>query len=102
MTLGNIQPTGQIVLVRTYAAGVFFGEFVNRNKREVELRNARRIWFWSGAASLSQLAMEGVTNPSECKFAVPVDEILLLDTIEIIPMTDRAIQNVNQVPHWRV
>mgnify|MGYP006355232579 FL=1 len=40
-------------IVRTYSAGVFFGEVVKRTGKEVVMRNARRLWYWSGAASLS-------------------------------------------------
>jgi hypothetical protein len=36
------------VIVRTYSAGVFAGQLESRNGREVILRNARRIWYWSG------------------------------------------------------
>jgi hypothetical protein len=46
------------VIVRTYTAGVFMGDLESRTGQEVVLTNARRIWYWSGAASLSQLAME--------------------------------------------
>ena len=51
------------VIVRTYSAGVFAGEFVSRKGREVVLKNARRLWYWSGAASLSEMAMSGVRHP---------------------------------------
>lgn len=54
--------------VRTYSAGVFFGEIESRDGQEVVMRNARRIWYWEGAASLSQLAQEGTSKPSYCKF----------------------------------
>ena len=37
------------VIVRTYSAGVFAGELESRNGQEVVLRNARRIYYWSGA-----------------------------------------------------
>ena len=50
-------------IVRTYSAGVFAGEIESRNGKEVVMRNARRLWYWDGAASLSQLAMEGVSEP---------------------------------------
>lgn len=56
------------VIVRTYSAGVFAGELVSRNGKEVELKNARRPWYWSGASSLSQLSVDGVKNPKDCKF----------------------------------
>ena len=32
---------------------------------EVELKNCRRIWYWNGAASLSELALSGVKR-DEC------------------------------------
>ena len=90
------------VVVRTYSAGVHAGELVSRNGKEVVLRNARRIWYWEGAASLSQLAMEGVSKPQNCKFAVPVTEITLTEAIEIIPAMDKGIASIKGVPSWRV
>ena len=65
------------VIVRTYSAGVFAGELESKNGQEVVLRNARRIWYWSGAASLSQLAMEGTSDPMNCKFPCEVDKVEL-------------------------
>lgn len=51
------------VIVRTYSAGVFAGELETKDGREVTLMNARRLWYWTGAASLSQLAQEGTSKP---------------------------------------
>jgi hypothetical protein len=89
-------------IFRTYSAGVHFGELVERNGKEVLVKNAIRIWYWDGAASLSQLAMEGVKKPDQCKFAMPVSEILLTEVIEIIPCTEAAIENIENVPSWKV
>ena len=89
------------VLVRSVDAGVFAGFFVTRAGNVVYLRDARRIWYWDGAATLSQLAMEGTSNPGNCKFPVPVPEIVVLGVCEIIPMTDRAVQSIRDVPEWR-
>lgn len=88
------------VIVRTYSAGVFAGELESRDGKEVVLRNARRLWMWVGAASLSQLAMEGVKNPSECKFPCEVDKVLLLEAIEILDTTEAARENIKNVPVW--
>ena len=63
------------VIVRTYSAGVFAGTMESRNGQEVVLTNARRLWYWSGAASLSQLAVSGTSKPSECKFPVAVPRV---------------------------
>jgi len=90
----------EYVIVRTYSAGVFAGELESRDGKEVTLTNARRLWYWSGAASLSQLAMEGVKRPHECKFPCTVTSILLTEAIEIIPVTDVARKSIKGVPVW--
>jgi len=90
------------VIVRTYSAGVFAGYLDSKNGREVVLLNARRLWQWSGAASLSQLAMEGVKNPNECKFPVEVVRVELLEAIEILDTTSIAEKSIKEVPVWKV
>lgn len=90
------------VIVRTYSAGVHYGELESKNGKEVTLKNTIRIWSWKGAASLSQLAYEGVKNPEECKFSVSIPEITLTEAIEIIPCTESAIKNIEEVKPWKV
>lgn len=89
------------VIVRTYSAGVFAGELVSRNGKEVVMQNARRIWYWSGAASLSQLAMEGTCDPKNCKFPIPVDRVELTEAIEILSVTPDAQKSIEGVPVWK-
>lgn len=88
------------VIVRTYSAGVFAGYLESRNGREVVLLNARRLWKWSGAASLSQLAMEGTKNPNDCKFPCEVLRVELLEAIEILDVTQNAEKSIKSVPIW--
>lgn len=92
---------GNYVIVRTYSAGVFAGNIKSRKGQEVVLRNARRIWYWDGAASLSQLAQSGTSNPGGCKFPEPVDEITLLQAIEILATTPVAQKSIAEVPIWK-
>ena len=89
------------VIVRTYSAGVFAGTLVSRDGKEVELRDARRIWYWAGAASLSQLAVEGTSKPSKCKFPCAVPRVLLTEAIEILDVTPAARASIAAVPVWR-
>lgn len=88
------------VIARTYSAGVFAGYQKSRKGQEVELLNARRLWYWKGAASLSQLAMEGVLCPTECKFPCEVDSVELLQVIEILPCTETARLSIKSVTPW--
>lgn len=91
----------QYVIVRTYSAGVFSGYLKSRNGQEVVLTNARRIWYWQGAASLSQLAQDGTSKPEGCKFPCEVDEVTLLQAIEIISVTEKAEASIKGVPVWK-
>lgn len=88
-------------IVRGDRSGVFFGRIASRDRHEVEMTDCRRIWYWDGAASISQLAMEGTKAPRECKFTVTVPEIVILDAIEIIPCTDLAVQSIKAVREWK-
>ena len=88
------------VVVRTFSAGVFAGYLESRSGREVVLTNARRLWYWDGAASLSEMAMSGTKLPAECKFPVAVDRVLLLEAIEILDCTEAAKISIEGVPVW--
>ena len=87
-------------MVRTISAGVFAGYIESRNGKEAVLRQARRIWYWEGAASLSELATRGTSRPENCKFPVAVDKVILTEVIEIIPITAEAKASIDGVPVW--
>lgn len=89
-------------IVRGDRSGVFYGEIAERKGQEVTIRNCRRLWYWDGAASLSQLAKEGTKKPRNCKFTIAVDELVVLDAIELIPCTDDAEHSIDEVPVWAV
>lgn len=89
------------VIIRTYSAWVFAWYLEKQNWKEVILRKAKRIWYWSWACSLSQLAVDWTSKPSECKIAVEVDKIYLTETIEIIPTTEKAKISINSVNIWK-
>jgi hypothetical protein len=90
------------VMIRTYSAGVHCGYLKRREGKEVELLDSIRIWYWNGAASLSQLAMEGTSKPDNCKFGVPITTPLILtEAIEIITMTEVAKQSIQGVRSWK-
>ena len=92
---------GKKVIIRGNKSGVEFGELVAQEGQEVTLKNARRIWYWEGAASLSQLAKDGTSKPDGCKFTVFVNSITIFDVIEIIPCTDKAIKSIEEVKEWK-
>ena len=93
---------GKYVIVRGDSSGVFAGTLESQEGQKVVLSNCRRLWYWNGAASISQVAKEGVKKSSSCKFTVTVDEIVILDAIEIIPTTAAAEANIKAVQEWKM
>jgi hypothetical protein len=92
--------TKKYVIVRTLSAGVFAGFLKSRKGQEVVLTTARRLWYWSGAASLSQLSVDGTSDPKNCKFPVAVPEVTLLQAIEILPVSVKAKKSIEGVAPW--
>ena len=88
-------------IVRANGAGVFFGEVEKIEGTTATLKNARRLWYWDGAASLSQLAMEGTSRPEDCKFPIPVEEVIVFNVLEILSVTDKAAKSIDGVKIWK-
>lgn len=88
-------------IIRTYSAGVFAG-LIDRDfkGKETTIYDSRRLWYWSGANSLSQLANDGVSKPGDCKFAQFVEETDLKEIIEVIPCSEKAKNNIKSVKVW--
>jgi hypothetical protein len=92
-------------IVRTYSAGVWFGNIQKLDGTIAIVTNARRLWYWAGAASLSQLATEGTKNPTGCKFTVTITDdegVYLPQVIEVLPCTEKAVENIKAVKEWKI
>ena len=89
------------VIVRTTSAGVFAGYLKWHSGKRVILNNVRRIWYWDGAASLSQLAVSGTSKPDKCKFPIEVPCIQLTEVIEILDVTEKAKKSIADVKVWQ-
>ena len=85
---------GKKCIVRTYAAGVWFGEVAEKSGSEVILKNARRMWRWHAAESisLSAVAIHGI-NQNKSKITEAVDAVWL-EVIELIPATPQSIASI--------
>lgn len=91
---------GQYVIVRSANAGVFAGQLERLEGEMAELTNARRIWYWSGAASLSELATRGTKRPLDCKFPVSVERVIVIGVCEVLSVTPEARKSIEEVIAW--
>ena len=89
------------VIVRADRTGVFYGTLKSKEGSEVILTDCRRIYYWDGACSISELAKTGTKKPENCKFTVTVDDICVLGVIEIIPCTEEAAKSIGSVKVWK-
>ena len=90
---------GKKCVVRTYNAGVWFGEVAEKSGNEVIVKNARRMWKWWAAEgiSLSSVALHGVKqDQSKIVELVPA---VWLEAIELIPASDKAIASIEGAPN---
>lgn len=91
---------GKKCIFRSYASGVHFGELVEKDGKEVIIKNARRLWYWkttNKGISLSEVAISGLAKDS--KVCAPVD--IWLEAIEIIPCTKEAIKNIEAADEYK-
>ena len=88
-------------IIRSIGAGVFFGHIQERRGDEVDMTDVRRIWYWDGACTISQLAVDGTSAPGKCKFTITVPFMTILGVIEIIPCTEKAVESIMGVPEWK-
>jgi hypothetical protein len=94
---------GKYVMMRDKDAGVACGTLVSLDEvtKVGVLMNARRIWYWEGAASLSQLVMEGTSKPSSCKFPCEVAKVTLMNVSEMLEVSPKARASIKAVPIWK-
>lgn len=94
---------GKKCIVRCYCAGVFFGEVKevssDANGLNVRLANARKVWYWDGAAGVEQLSQEGCNDSS--KITVAVSELVVANAVQIIPCSDKAVRNLEAKKEWK-
>ncbi len=95
--------TNKKVLIRSYASGVHFGtlesETFTLSGKVVVLKDSRRIHSWEGAASLSQVATDGIRSG---RVAMMLPKIEIVNVIETIPLSENAISNLENQPVWKI
>lgn len=78
-----------LVVVRTYGAGVHVGYLARSDGQEAELIESRRIWSWTGANTLDEVAEFGVAE--QACISKPMTKVKrLTSVIETLEVTEKA------------
>ena len=92
---------GKTVLVRDNRAGVHVGilrELDLANKVAV-LAEARKVWYWEGAASCHGIAAKGLSHTGS-KVAPTVPMVASTDVVEVVLCTTEGAVSVMTCPEW--
>lgn len=90
----------QKYIVRCDRAGVFYGKIEKIDGSTVRMRNVRKVWYWEGACAVEELAVNGTTRPDNCNLTITVESMTVLQAIQIIPCTDKAMKSLDAVKEW--
>lgn len=92
---------GQTVLVRDHRAGVHVGELVSLDlaTKSCVLKNARKVWYWEGAASVHGIAAKGLSHTGS-KVAPPVEMVATCDVVEVVLCSSEGATSVATCPVW--
>ena len=100
MTTKSNPLIGKHVIVRSNLAGVFFGILTAKDGDELTLSKARKLYYFSGANTVEDLANQGALNSSDCKVTAPVDIIIISKFEQILPCSKNSINQLNSIPIW--
>lgn len=96
-----IKTTSGYSIIRCDRSGVFLGRVTKESGQRLEIEDCRRLYYWDGAATCSQLSIDGVSKPENCRFPEAEPFKIVLDAIEIIPASEKAVASLQGVSVWR-
>ena len=87
-------------IIRTDRAGVFFARIKSRRPKHnsIVLADARKIWRWSGANSVEDIAVAGIDPASHVTRVVP--EIEVYAPCQVIRCTEAAAACIAAIREW--
>lgn len=91
-------------IIRAEKAGVFLCVIASVKGDTYTVTNLRRLYYWVGALDVSMIALQGVTNPTSCKFSVQLgdeDVSTVYNVVEAHPVSEKALEIINSVKVWK-
>ena len=88
---------GACCVVRSVAAGVYYGIIEAVDGQTVRMKTVRNIWRWKGANCLADVAEAGI---KEGLVSRVVPSMVLTGVCQIIPLSEAAMSNLDDRPSW--
>lgn len=88
------------IIARIDRAGVFYGTLDYIDSEIIRLKDTRRIYFWNGAMSVTDMAAKGITGG---KVTIPVTSVEFMTdkVVELNECSNEAVKSIEAIEAWR-
>jgi hypothetical protein len=96
----NTELLGKKIIARIDRAGVFHGTLDHIDNDIMRLKDARRIYYWNGALSVTDMAANGITGG---KVTVPVTTVEFMSDkiVELNECSEEASKSIEAIKPWK-
>lgn len=96
----NTELLNKKVIARIDRAGVFHGTLDYIDNEIIRLKDARRIYYWNGALSVTDIAAKGITGG---KVTIPVTTVEFISNkiVELNECSDEANKSIEAIMSWK-
>ena len=88
------------IIARIERAGVFHGTLDYIDNDILRLKDARRIYYWNGALSVTDIAAKGITGG---KVTIPVTTVEFMsdNVVELNECSEDASKAIEEIKPWK-
>ena len=96
----NSELIGKKIIARIERAGVFHGTLDHIDNDIMRLKDARRIYYWNGALSVTDMAAKGITGG---KVTIPVTTVEFMSDkiVELNECSTDASKSIETIKPWK-
>jgi len=96
----NTELLNKRIIARIERAGVFHGTLDHIDNEIMRLKDARRIYYWNGALSVTDIAAKGITGG---KVTIPVTTVEFMsdNVVELNECSEEASKSIEAIKPWK-
>lgn len=91
---------GKKVIARIDRAGVFHGILTAKDAETTTMSDVRRIYYWRGALSVTDMSVTGVAEGSKVTVPAKCVEFETAKVIELIECSAEASKSIESIKSW--
>lgn len=101
MKTTNSALIGKKIIARIERAGVFHGILDYKDAEITRMKDVRRIYYWKGALSVTDMAVNGILNDSQVTIPASVVEFETPQVVELIECSNISSEIIENIKPWK-